>query len=205
MSVKELNRGRRLEPDERRDQILACAVRLFGERPYSEVSTAALAREAAVTRGLIHHYFGTKRDLYLEVVRAMLLTPQLEGNIPPGGSLRTRVGHVMDWFLDTLLVDGKTFVAVTSAEGVGGDRDVERMLQRADDAAAKAVLDVLGVAAGDRTSAEMATIRAFGQLLKGCVREYVRDDTLTRDQIRLILVESLLALITNVFPKLETT
>ncbi len=202
MSVQERKSGRRLEPDERRDQILACAVRLFGERPYSEVSTADLAGEAGVTRGLIHHYFGTKRDLYLEVVRAMLLTPQLEGAIPTGGSLRDRVGYVIDWFLDTLLVDGKTFVAVTSAEGVGGDRDVEKMLQRADDGAARAVLELLGVPAGERTSAEMATIRAFGQLLKGCVREYVRDDTLTRDQIRLILVESLVALVKNVFPKL---
>lgn len=203
MSVTELNRGRRLEPDERRDQILACAVRLFGERPYSEVSTAELAQEAGVTRGLLHHYFGTKRGLYLEVVRAMLLTPQIDGVVSATGSTRKRVEQLVDWLLDTVLADSKTFVAVTGAEGVGGDPDVEALLARADDAAARAVLEVLGAdAPSDRSSAEMATMRAFGQLLKGCVREHVRDGQLTRDQMRLILVESLIAVLKNVLPKL---
>ena len=57
-------------PDERGRQILAGARRLFGERPYAEVSTTEIARAADIARGLINHYFGTKRDLYLEVVHA---------------------------------------------------------------------------------------------------------------------------------------
>ena len=46
-------RRRRLEPDERREQILACAVHLFGERPYAAVSTTELAARAGVARA--HH------------------------------------------------------------------------------------------------------------------------------------------------------
>jgi AcrR family transcriptional regulator len=37
-------RWRRLEPDQRRAQILACARRLFGERHYEAVSTTELAK-----------------------------------------------------------------------------------------------------------------------------------------------------------------
>lgn len=52
-------RWRRLEPDQRREQILACATELFGERPFASVSTTELAARAGVARGLINHYFGT--------------------------------------------------------------------------------------------------------------------------------------------------
>jgi AcrR family transcriptional regulator len=66
---------RRLEPDERREQILRCAIRLFGERPYANVSTTEITAEAGVARGLVNHYFGTKRELYLVVVRRMRAFP----------------------------------------------------------------------------------------------------------------------------------
>src|SRR3982751_2655143 len=66
---------RRLEPDARRAQILSVAVRLFGERGWADVSTTDVAREAGVARGLVNHYFGTKKDLYLEVIRVMLTVP----------------------------------------------------------------------------------------------------------------------------------
>ena len=48
---------------------------MFGEQPYATVQMAELAREAGVARGLLNHYFGTKRDLYVEVVRAMMIVP----------------------------------------------------------------------------------------------------------------------------------
>jgi AcrR family transcriptional regulator len=54
-------RRRRLEPDARREQILSVAIRLFGSKPYAEVSTTDVARDAGVARGLVNHYFGTKR------------------------------------------------------------------------------------------------------------------------------------------------
>src|SRR5947209_14590283 len=68
-------RWQRLDHDERRRQILACARRLFSERNYASVSTTEIAAEAGVARGLLHHYFGTKRDLYVEVVRSVMRMP----------------------------------------------------------------------------------------------------------------------------------
>lgn len=72
MATAPAPRWQRLTHDERRAQILDCARRLFSERQYDAVSTIEVAREAGVTRGLLHHYFGTKRELYLEVVRTLL-------------------------------------------------------------------------------------------------------------------------------------
>src|SRR5689334_12154855 len=58
----------RLEADERRSQILAAARRVLVAAGPEGASPAAVAQEAGVTRGLVHHYLGTKRELYLAVV-----------------------------------------------------------------------------------------------------------------------------------------
>ena len=137
-------RWRRLEPDARREQILDCAVRLFGERPYSAVSTTEIAREAGVARGLLNHYFGTKRELYLDVVRRMVIMPDLFDTVT-SGSIDERVEQSVTWFLDTVGPYGKTFVAVIGAEGVGTDSEVEAILAEADDIAAARVLATVGV------------------------------------------------------------
>src|SRR3954471_16298357 len=108
-AVVEEPRWRRLEPDARREQILECAVRLFGERPFAAVSTTDIAREAGVARGLLNHYFGTKRDLYLEVVRKLVLLPEIGDAQLGSGPLKSRVQRSVDWFLDVVSVHARTF------------------------------------------------------------------------------------------------
>ena len=71
----------RLDSERRREKILAVAARHFEERRYSDVSTGAIADDAGVGRPLIHYYFGTKRELYLEVVRRFALQPKHVGDV----------------------------------------------------------------------------------------------------------------------------
>jgi AcrR family transcriptional regulator len=191
-------RWRRLEPDARRGQILDCAVRLFGERPYAAVSTSDIAREAGVARGLLNHYFGTKRDLYLEVVRTIVELPELHHADVSTGPLRKRVQGSVDWFLDTVSVHAKTFVAVTGAEGVGDDPEIERILSAADDAAARKVLETVGLSAD--VDEHRAVIRAYGGLVKAAVREWIRGETLTRSQVHLLLSQALITIVRDVLP-----
>src|SRR5580700_4218484 len=138
-------RWQRLDHDERRRQILAVARRLFAERTYASVSTTEIAAEAGVARGLLNHYFGTKRELYLEVIRRMVLLPDLDETVTATGPLTERVERSVDWFLDTVGAHGKTFVAVTGAEGVGDDPEIEQILAEADDFAARRVLETVGI------------------------------------------------------------
>ncbi|HEX4902754.1 MAG TPA: helix-turn-helix domain-containing protein, partial [Acidimicrobiales bacterium] len=55
----------RLDSEERRSQILQAATGLFLRRPYADVSITDIAEAAGVARGLLHHYFESKRALYL--------------------------------------------------------------------------------------------------------------------------------------------
>lgn len=58
-----------LHPDERRAQLVAIGVDMLAECSLDELSTDAVARRAGISRGLLFHYFDSKRDFYRSVVR----------------------------------------------------------------------------------------------------------------------------------------
>src|SRR5947209_2759962 len=123
-------RWQRLERDERREQILACARRLFSQRSYAAVSSSEIAAEAGVVRGLLHHYFGTKRDLYLEVVRSLVRMPS--NPVPlqsPGRGLEVVISESVDRWLQMLERNRNTWLAAIGAQQLSGDPEVEAILE----------------------------------------------------------------------------
>lgn len=58
-----------LDRDTRRLALLDVGMRLFAERSYDDISIDDVAREANISKGLLYHYFGSKRGFYTEVVR----------------------------------------------------------------------------------------------------------------------------------------
>lgn len=58
-----------MSPDARRTQLLDIGSRLFAERPYDEVWIEEVADLAGVSRGLMYHYFASKRDFFAEIMR----------------------------------------------------------------------------------------------------------------------------------------
>lgn len=59
-----------LDRDTRRQKLLELGERLFAEKSYEDVSIDDVARDANISKGLLYHYFGSKRGFYTEVVRS---------------------------------------------------------------------------------------------------------------------------------------
>jgi AcrR family transcriptional regulator len=57
--------GRRPGPTETREEILAAARRLFAEQGYDGATIRGIATEAEVNAALLHHFFGTKQQLFV--------------------------------------------------------------------------------------------------------------------------------------------
>ena len=195
-------RWRRLEPDARREQILGCAVHLFGERPYEEVSTTDIARQVGVARGLINHYFGTKKDLFLEVVRVMVTVPEVVVQQLPDGDLRTRVDAAVTWFLDVVETHTKPWLVAIGATGPTRDPDVARLIAQADEETADWILAAVRPGGHGEQAPEhlRAITRAYVGFSRTAAVEWLVRGSLTRDQVHALLTRTLVTLVEDTFP-----
>lgn len=101
---------KRIPADERRQELMQVAERLFATRPYADISVQEIADEAGVARGLIHHYFGGKDDILAAVMRE--LTPN-RGPVVVDISLpvRERVEQRVDMLMDALAEQSQGWLA----------------------------------------------------------------------------------------------
>jgi AcrR family transcriptional regulator len=98
---------RRLDPEQRRAAILDAARDAFAHAPYESVSVAGIAAAADSSDALVHRYFASKGELYLEVVRESideLLTRQVAADTALGSraAVRLRLATSIEVYLEVL-------------------------------------------------------------------------------------------------------
>ncbi|MFK4834878.1 TetR/AcrR family transcriptional regulator [Microbacterium sp. ZW T2_14] len=93
-------KGGRLDATQRREQLLDVANDLFAERGYEEVSVEDIARSAGVTRGLVHHYFGGRKDVYIALLERLGTLLEEELRPPAGRDAHARVADSVSRWLD---------------------------------------------------------------------------------------------------------
>ena len=196
-------RWSRLDVAERRRQILSAARRLFSERHYGAVSTADIAAEAGVTRGLVHHYFGGKRALYLEVVRSLLELPSgVFAAELAGGDTEAALGAAVDRWLD-VTERGGMLLAAHGAPGFGRDPEIEEIFDEARERTADQVIEILrpGQSPGSAPRELRAAVRAYAGFVESATFDWLRGGPLSRAQLRELLIGGLLALDREVIPR----
>lgn len=189
-------RSSRLEPDERRRQILSAARRSFNARHYGAVSLDEIAAEAGVARGLINHYFGTKRDLYVEVVRAMVRVPP-----PPvpeyvqGTTPEQRVAESIDDWLEMVWRNRETWLASMGGAGLGSEDEIGSIFEEAREEAAARMIAVLGLGPAEQDAPEVrALFRAYSGLAESATAQWLKYGRLNREQVRVLLNRTALSL-----------
>ncbi|ABL80019.1 MULTISPECIES: TetR family transcriptional regulator [unclassified Nocardioides] len=89
-------RGRRPGTPDTRAAILAAARELFAAQGYAGTSVRAIGAAAGVDASLVHHYFGTKDDLFvaaleLRVDPRVVVPPVFEGGLESAGERLMRL------------------------------------------------------------------------------------------------------------------
>jgi len=98
--------------EDRREQIIDAAMRVFAQKGFSRATNRDVAREAGITAGLIYYYFESKEALLktlLEERSPLQLTTQVTPQMlqqPPEVFFRMLVGRVL------AIVEGEQFVAM---------------------------------------------------------------------------------------------
>jgi AcrR family transcriptional regulator len=52
-------------PEDKRKAIIDGAMRVFGNAPYKKASASDIAKAAGISKGMVFHYFGCKKNLYI--------------------------------------------------------------------------------------------------------------------------------------------
>ena len=117
---------RRLDPGERRDQILDAANELFAERAYDEVSVEDIASAAGVTRGLVHHYFGGRKEVYIGLLERLGAQREDGLRLPVGRSARARVADTVTRWLDWTVANRQIWLATMAPGEDIADPEVRR-------------------------------------------------------------------------------
>lgn len=195
----------RIGAQRRREQILTVAARHFESGPYSSVSTGAIAEDAGVGRPLIHYYFKTKRELYLEVVRRFALVPPhmpaaVVQGIPPD-ALEDRIRSSIDYFLSVALRHRSMWTSTISVDAQ--DREIQAIIEHADDVAASRMLEALGLEQDPQRQRLHVMLVAFGGMARAAGRQWLVRNTLSRDETTELLTSSLLTIIRDVVPKFD--
>ena len=194
----------RLDSERRREQILTVAARHFEQRRYSDVSTAAIADEAGIGRPLIHYYFGTKREMYLEVVRRFaLVPPHVPAAVVQGiaaGALEDRIRASIDYWLS---VTARHKLMWTSTISIDAQDDViQHILEQADEVAADRMIEALSLDEHPQRERLHTMILAYGGMARAAGRQWLVRDTLDRGEVSELLTMCLLTIIRDVAPRL---
>lgn len=111
-----------LSRDARIQCILEASQRVFSSRPYDEISIDEIAAEAAMSKGLLYHYFSSKRDLYLETLRAVLArVSQIPDNTPT-------LHACLDVFL-SYFEQAPALIRMVFRGGIGSDAEAEALIK----------------------------------------------------------------------------
>lgn len=200
----------RLDNDARRAQILALARAAFSHRAYDDISIDDLAAEAKISKGLLYHYFPTKRDLYVaglteiaaELVDAVTSAPGSADTTAP--IERVRAG--LQAYLDFITRHARAFVSLMRG-GIGSDPAVADIIDGVRRALFDSFLTESPFTAAIEASPRLQTaIRGWiGAVEAVSIDWCAQPDApgrLSQDDLRDLLVDMLFASIRAVTPSL---
>ena len=195
----------RLEPAQRRAQILRHAVRVFREQPYSEVSLDQIATETGVTRGLLHHYYGSKRNLYLDVLRTVLTIPNSTPIVPPGvqGDLREVLDACVRTWMQLVRQAGGLWPGSPGAGTGMAEDDVDEVVRSARDVLVERMLVEVPFPESLDRDALRAALRSYSAFAGMAIHEWLDGGPLDEAQTQVLLRETLLALAERVVPQMS--
>jgi AcrR family transcriptional regulator len=102
---------------ERKQQILEAAMAVFSEKGFAAATTAEIARAAGIAEGTIYNYFPSKRELFIAVIRELIITVPLLDLIEkiPGADIEVTFRQILQNRFN--LIDSSSAARIPSLMG----------------------------------------------------------------------------------------
>lgn len=180
--------GKRLTVDARRQQLLELGIALFSTRSYDDISIDEIAAAAGISKGLLYHYFPSKREFYVETVR--LAAERMQREVEPDPSLppteRLRVG--LDRYFDFVERHAQAYAALLRS-GIGTDAEVLAIVETTRLALVGRLLEGLGL---DRPRPHFRTaLRGWVGMVEGASLDWLDHRDVARADLIAMLAAAL--------------
>lgn len=185
----------RLATDERRAQLLQLGVDLFARGAYDALTTDAIAKEGGISKGLLFHYFGSKRGFYVATIEHvadwLLGRVVLDPSLGPMPSVLDAVERFMDFVYEQAAI----YRALLRG-GLGADPESRAIVERVRWTIVHRVLGLLAPELGPVPDdvpplSHSAGLRLYGWVgtIESLSLAWI-DQDLSRDKIRSLMLES---------------
>ncbi|TLF75938.1 TetR/AcrR family transcriptional regulator [Nocardia cyriacigeorgica] len=192
----------RLSPDQRRAQLIELGVKMLGERAIEDISVSEIAAQAGISRGLLFHYFPTKQDFQLEVVRhanaELLMRVAPDPDLGLFDMLRDSVSRYIDY-----VSENRTSYLALLRGPASSSPDLVALVEQTRNAIVDIILTQVPMSPEERDHPRLVlAVRGWIAFTEESTLSWLRNETITRDELIELLVESLLALSMAVNPAL---
>jgi AcrR family transcriptional regulator len=183
----------RLDVDERRRRLLAQGAELFERHSYDELSMAKIARAAGISKALLYHYFPSKQAYFAAALEQA--ASELATAIEPDPALPPveQIGRSLDAYLAWVDEHAQAYTKVM--QSLGAVPEVRETVDRVRRETADRI--IAGIA-GDAppTPALRSAVRGWLWFMDGVLEDWLQHRDLDRDQLRGLLLGSLLGAVT---------
>jgi AcrR family transcriptional regulator len=179
----------RLDRETRREQLIAVGAQMFAGRSYDDVWMDEVAAEVGASKALLYHYFPSKRDFYVAVIRdqaeRMREITEPDPELEPLDRLRAGVER----FLDYAEAHAAGFRTLHRG-GLGSDAQIRAIIDEAHTRHAERLLAGIGAEGAARELVGIA-VRGWLALATAATVEWLEGRSVTRTQLRDLLVGAL--------------
>lgn len=181
----------RLDVDERRRRLLVLGERLFTEHAYNDLSMAAIAREAGISKGLLYHYFPSKQDYFLatlsEAAGELAERLQVDPAQPPAQQLDATLAAFLAW------VDDHADAYPKLLETAAAVPEVRAIVDGVRSATAQRIID--GIAPGRDAPRLRAAVHGWLAFADRAILDRLEHGDIDRDELRGLLLGALVGAI----------
>ncbi|SRR6266508_8436 len=185
-------RTRRLTADDRRRQLVGLGLRMLTEVPIHELSIDRVAAEAGISRGLLFHYFPTKRDFYVAVVRAAARRMLRACAPDPDAAPDEQLTQMLGGYVDFLTRRRGPYVALFRGSAGGADY-VREIYEQTREVFTARALSALGLT--DPPPLVALAVRGWFCFVEDAALAWAVEQPVDRDTFIQMLVRSLHALV----------
>ena len=180
----------RLDLDQRRRQLVEIGLELFSERAYDEIAIDDIAAQAGISKGLLYHYFPSKRDFYVAIIEEAGRELRKRTEPDPALSPPERLTASIDAYLAHVEQYPRGHATLLRG-GIGSDPEVRAIVDDHRRVNAQRIFDAIAEAGGELTPPVRLAVRGWIGFVEAVTLEWVERREVSRDEVHTLVVQTL--------------